>query len=102
VSNCHGRSLDAGRIEVGGPRDSIGGVRDTDLIKRYTLVQRSPPNGKPDGVRRFSLARVGDTPRSASGSGRLDRLERMERIVEAERDPSRDGGDLLDDQDMRS
>lgn len=66
-------------------------VRDADRIKRYTLVQRSPPDGKPDGVRRFSLARVGDTPRSAAGSDRLDRLERMERIVEAERD-----------QDMRS
>ncbi|HYI98666.1 MAG TPA: hypothetical protein VEX36_03155 [Thermoleophilaceae bacterium] len=76
-------------------------MRDADRIKRYTLVQRSPPNGKPDGVRRFSLARVGDTPRSAVGGDRLDRLERMERIVEAERDVSRNGGDPEDDRRER-
>jgi hypothetical protein len=40
-------------------------------------------------VRRFSLARVGATPRSALGGDRLDRLERMERIVDAERDQDR-------------
>jgi hypothetical protein len=47
-------------------------------IKRYALVQ----NAGPDGIRRFHLARV------ASGRGlrpREERLERMERIVEAER-----------------
>lgn len=66
---------------------TIGEVRDPDRIKRYTLVPRSPLNGKPpDGVRRFSLARVGTTPRSAAGGDRLDRLERMERIVDAERE----------------
>jgi hypothetical protein len=101
-------------MEMGGGPATIGRVRDADRIKRYTLVQRSPPNGKPDGVRRFSLARVGDTPRSAVGGDRLDRLDRMERIVEAERDAARNGGDRderdrasssgepEDDQDMRS
>lgn len=69
---------------------TIREVRDPDRIKRYTLVPRSPLNGKPpEGVRRFSLARVGATPRSATGGDRLDRLERMERIVDAER--KRDG-----------
>lgn len=57
-------------------------VRDPNRIKRYTLVQRTPPNGARDGVRRFSLARVGATPLPAAG----ERLERMERIVEAERE----------------
>lgn len=79
-------------MEDGSPPDTIVRVRDADRIKRYTLVARSPPNGRPDGVRRFSLARVGATPRSALGGDRLGRLERMERIVAAERD----------DQDMRS
>lgn len=74
-------------------------MRNPDQIKRYTLVQRSPPNGKPDGVRRFSLARVGATPRSALGGDRLDRIERMERIVDSEREPeSRNGGDPKRDQ----
>ena len=86
-------------MEIRGRAATIGRVRDADRIKRYTLVQRSSPNGKPDGVRRFSLARVGDTPRSALGSDRLDRLERMERIVEAERDVSRNGGDPQDGRD---
>lgn len=89
-------------MESGGGPATIAGVRDGDRIKRYTLVQRSSPDGRPDGVRRFSLARVGDTPRSALGGDRLDRLERMERIVEAERGPSREGGDPQGDQDIRS
>lgn len=79
-------------METGHRPATIGGVRDADRIKRYTLVARSSPNGKPEGVRRFSLARIGDTPRSAVGGDRMDRLERMERIVEAERDDSRDSG----------
>jgi hypothetical protein len=58
-------------------------VRDPDRIKRYTLVPRSPVDAKPDGVRRFSLARVGPSSRSALGA---DRLERMEQIAESERD----------------
>jgi hypothetical protein len=69
-------------------RDTIAGVRDPDRIKRYTLVQRTAANGKPsDGVRRFSLARVGVTPRSALG---VDRHERLERIVDAEREDAQD------------
>ncbi|HWM12124.1 MAG TPA: hypothetical protein VNO82_22380 [Solirubrobacteraceae bacterium] len=81
-------------------------MRDPDRIKRYTLVPRTPAGAKPDGVRRFTLARVGATPRSALGA---DRLERMEQIADAEHQ-SRNGGDparespqrRLDDQDSRS
>jgi hypothetical protein len=70
---------------------TIEGVRDPDRIKRYTLVPRSPAGAKPDGVKRFTLARVGATPRSALGA---DRLERMEQIADAEREQqSSDGGD---------
>ena len=80
-------------------QDTIVGVRDPDRIKRYTLVPRSPAGAKPDGVKRFTLARVGASPRSALGA---DRLERMEQIADAEREQqSRNGGDpqrRLDDQ----
>jgi hypothetical protein len=70
---------------------TIERVRDPARIKRYTLVPRTPPDVKPDGVRRFTLARVGASPRSALGA---DRLERMEQIAEAEREQqSRNGGD---------
>lgn len=73
------------------PPATIVGVRDPDRIKRYTLVPRSPAGAKPDGVKRFTLARVGATPRSALGA---DRLERMEQIADAERkQQSRNGGD---------
>jgi hypothetical protein len=69
---------------------TIKGVRDPDRIKRYTLVPRSPAGAKPDGVKRFTLARVGASPRSALGA---NRLERMEQIADAEREPqSRNGG----------
>jgi hypothetical protein len=64
---------------------TIEEVRDPDRIKRYTLVPRSPVGAKPDGVKRFTLARVGASPRSALGA---DRLERMEQIAESERDGS--------------
>lgn len=75
-------------------------VRDPDRIRRYTLVPRSPPGAKPDGVKRFTLARVGASPRSVLGA---NRLERMEQIVDAEGEQqSRNGGDPaqseLDDQ----
>lgn len=71
--------------------DTIVEVRDPNRIKRYTLVPRTPAGAKPDGVKRFSLARVGPTPRSALGT---DRLERMEQIADAERQAqSRNGGD---------
>jgi hypothetical protein len=70
---------------------TIVGVRDRDRIKRYTLVPRSPAGARPDGVRRFSLARVGASPRSALG---VDRLERMEQVADAERQrQSHNGGD---------
>lgn len=74
---------------------TIEEVRDPDRIKRYTLVPRSPAGAKPDGVKRFSLARVGASPRSALGA---DRLERMEQIADAERErqPS-NGGDPTSD-----
>jgi hypothetical protein len=70
---------------------TIEEVRDPDRIKRYTLVPRSSVGTNPDGVKRFTLARVGASPRSALGA---DRLERMEQIAEAEREQqSRNGGD---------
>ena len=70
---------------------TIERVRDPDRIKRYTLVPRPPADAKPDGVKHFTLARIGASPRPAPGA---DRLERMEQIVEAERErQSRNGGD---------
>jgi hypothetical protein len=78
-------------MAAGRPPVTIVGVRDPDRIKRYTLVPRSPAGTKPDGVKRFTLARVGASPRSALGA---DRLERMEQIAESERERhSRNGGD---------
>jgi hypothetical protein len=52
-------------------------------IKRYALV----PYGGGRGIRRFHLARVAPSSRSALGA---DRLERMEEI--AERDRGRENG----------
>jgi hypothetical protein len=52
-------------------------------IKRYALV----PYGDGRGMRRFHLARVAPSSRSALGA---DRLERMEEIVE--RDRGRENG----------
>jgi len=89
-------------MELGRPLDTMVRVRDHDRIKRYTLVPRSSLNGSSGGVRRFSLARVGATPRSALGDDHLDRLERMERIVEAEREQPSNGADPRDRQDSRS
>jgi hypothetical protein len=78
-------------MACGRPSDTIVGVRDPDRIKRYTLVPRSPAGAKPDGIRRFTLARLGASPRSALGA---DRLERMEQVAGAERDQqSRNGRD---------
>jgi hypothetical protein len=75
---------------------TIRRVRDSDRVKRYTLVPRSSLNGNgtPHGVKRYSLARLGVAPRSALG---VDRHERLEQIAEAER---RNGGDP--GQDKRS
>jgi hypothetical protein len=96
--NRDARSLDGGRMASERRPASIERVRDPDRIKRYTLVPRTPAGAKPDGIKRFSLSRVGTTPRSPLDP---DRLERMERIADAERE-SRNGGDPaqreLDDQ----
>jgi hypothetical protein len=90
------------------PPATIVEVRDPDRIKRYTLVPRSSLGGGADRVKRFTLARVGASPRSALGA---DRLERMEEIAAAERereshnggDPTRDpSGDGAGDQESRS
>lgn len=79
---------------------TIVGVRDPDRIKRYTLVPRTPVGAKPDGVKRFTLARVGASPRSALGA---DRLERMEQIADSERERRpRDGGDPAQGGDQAS
>jgi hypothetical protein len=75
---------------------TIGRVRDPDRIKRYTLVPRAPANGGPGRVKRFSLARVGVTRRSALG---VDRHERLEQVADAERHESRNGGDPAKDRD---
>ena len=44
-------------------------------FSRYMLVPRTTPVGSPQ-VRRYSLARVGDSRRSALGEDRHERLER--------------------------
>ena len=59
-------------------------MRGQPPVNRYILVPRSerpPPNGT---VRRFSLARVGVSPRSALGE---DRHERLERAADPGRSP---------------
>ncbi len=72
-------------MEEGPAQTTIEGVRDPDRIKRYALVPRGSQNGdKPDGesVRRYNLARIGVSPRSALGQ---DRHERLEQIADSER-----------------
>ena len=57
----------------------------TPVPRRYALVPMSgmePSATGPAKMRRFALARVGVTPRSALG---VDRHERLERIAAAER-----------------
>ena len=53
-------------------------MRGQPEVNRYVLVaraaRREPQNG--GVVRRFSLARVGTSPRSALGEDRHERLER--------------------------
>jgi hypothetical protein len=61
---------------------------DAKPIRRVVLVPREagdgvPAAGQPHRVRRFRLARVAVTPRSALGQ---DRHERMEDVVRRERD----------------
>lgn len=47
-------------------------------VNRYVLVPRVPRSAgaRGGGVRRYSLARVGVSPRSALGEDRHERLER--------------------------
>jgi hypothetical protein len=67
----------------------------TRPIRRYALV----PNPTPERdvstgqIRRFQLARVAVSPRSALGA---DRHERMEDVVAREPGPSRDGAHRTD------
>lgn len=53
-------------------------MRGQPEVNRYLLVPRAQRAGAADGVpvRRFSLARVGVSPRSALGEDRHERLER--------------------------
>lgn len=53
-------------------------MRGQPDVNRYVLVPRTQPKERSNGgvVRRFSLARVGVSPRSALGDDRHQRLER--------------------------
>ena len=50
-------------------------MRGQPEVNRYVLVPRTAANGA-GAVRRYSLARVGVSPRSALGEDRHRRLER--------------------------
>jgi hypothetical protein len=50
-------------------------------MTRYVLIPKESPGSTP-GVRRYSLGRVGVSPRSATG---VDRHERLEQVASAER-----------------
>jgi hypothetical protein len=52
--------------------------------RRYTLVPDDLPNAPSPVRRRYSLARVAPSSRSALG---VDRLERMEEIADLDRKP---------------
>jgi hypothetical protein len=60
------------------------------LPRRIVLVPRDGPDGRlaagSPHIRRFGLARVGVSPRSALG---MDRHERLERVADAERHQAR-------------
>lgn len=55
-------------------------------FNRYLLVPRTAPAGAP--VRRYSLARVGDSRRSALGEDRHERLERAAAVNGSGRTPN--------------
>jgi hypothetical protein len=58
-------------------------MRSNGHVRRLVLVQRAEQAQPPERrVRRFALARVAPSPRSALG---VDRHERLERVVAAER-----------------
>jgi hypothetical protein len=58
--------------------DHLRMARNAQPINRYMLVPRSSSNGAAVSPvrRRYSLARVGVSPRSALGEDRHERLER--------------------------
>ncbi len=59
------------------PRDDDACMRGQPGVNRYVLVPRTQPKeGSNGAVRRFSLARVGVSPRSGLGGDRHERLER--------------------------
>jgi hypothetical protein len=57
--------------------------------RRYTLIPDDTPRSPSPVRRRFSLARVAPSSRSALG---VDRLERMEEIADLDRSDRRDNG----------
>ena len=52
-------------------------MRSHDPLNRYVLVPRVPNSASAQRVRRYSLARVAVSPRSALGVDRHERLERV-------------------------
>jgi hypothetical protein len=56
--------------------------------RRYSLVPDDTPRSPSPVTRRYSLARVAPSSRSALG---VDRLERMEEIAELDRSPPQNG-----------
>ena len=61
------------------PTGEHAGMRESRPSRRYVLVPRDDDPGSLGGarVRRFSLARVAVSPRSALGEDRHERLERI-------------------------
>jgi hypothetical protein len=61
-------------------------ARNGQPVNRYMLVPRTSTNRVPAGPvrRRYSLARVGVSPRSALGEDRHERLERAAAPVNRE------------------
>jgi hypothetical protein len=73
------------RADALSPAPSENWGMRTPVPRRYALVPMSgmePAATGPAKVRRYALARIGVTPRSALG---VDRHERLERIAAAER-----------------
>ena len=66
-------------------------MRGQPYVNRYVLVPRTQPKEQSSGgvVRRFSLARVGISPRSALGDDRHERLERAADPGRRDPDPGR-------------
>jgi hypothetical protein len=71
-------------MPIGPQKGTIEAMRPVRQPKRYVLVPRTANAGPrtpeagatPGGVKRYSLARVGVSPRSALGEDRHQRLER--------------------------